>query len=109
MLQHSEIKRRFGLIERDIEEAATACQAADAGLPQNLKDCVMLWEQHTTKAKRIFNSRDDKSILRCVDDLEKIGGRAEMALQGAVGLSVKVKTAVEHAHSELADLKRQLH
>jgi hypothetical protein len=108
MLQHSEIKRRFSRIERDIEQAATACQA-DAKLPQNLKDCVMQWEQHTTKAKPIFDSHDDKSILRCVDDLEEIGGRAEFALQGAVGVDAKVKTAVVHAHSELADLKRQLH
>jgi hypothetical protein len=108
MLQHSEIKRRFGPIEREIEQAATACRA-DAKLPQNLKDCVMQWEQQSTKAKRIFDSDDDKSILRCVDDLEEIGGRAEFALKGVAGLDAKVKTAVVHAHSELADLKRQLH
>ena len=108
MLQHSEIKRRFSRIEREIEVVATACQS-NAKLPQNLKDCVMQWEQHTTKAKNIFNSHDDKSILRSVDDLEEIGGRAELALQGAVGVDAKVKSAVVHAHSELADLKRHLH
>jgi predicted DNA binding CopG/RHH family protein len=108
MLQHSEIKRRFGRIEHDIEEAATACQGS-AKLPQDLKDCVMQWEQHSTKAKKIFDSQDDRSIRRCVDDLEEIGGRAELALQGAVGVDAKVRTAVVHAHSELADLKRQLH
>lgn len=108
MLQHSEIKRRFGSIEHDIEEAATACQAS-AKLPQDLKDYVMQWEQQSVKAKKIFDSQDDKSIRRCVDDLEEIGGRAELALQGAVGVDAKVRTAVLHAHSELADLKRQLH
>jgi predicted Rossmann-fold nucleotide-binding protein len=108
MLQHSEIKQRFGLIEREIGEAATACQA-DAKLPQKLKDCVIQWELHTNKAKQIMSSQDDKSILRCVDDLEEIGQRAEEALRGATGINNKVKTAVVHAHSELADLKRQLH
>jgi hypothetical protein len=108
MLQHSEIKERFGRIERDIAEAANTCRS-DPKLPQNLKDCVTQLEQQTQKAKPILESRDEKQITRCVDDLEETGGRAEMALKGVPGVDAKLSNAVLHAHSELTELKRQLH
>ena len=108
MLQHSEIKQRFGRIERDIAEAASSCRA-DQKLPQKLRDCVMQLEQQTKKAMPILESQDEKQITRCVDDLEETGGRAEMALKGIPGVDSKLSNAVLHAHSELTELKRQLH
>lgn len=108
MLQHSEIKQRFGRIERDIAEAASTCRS-DTKLPQKLKECVMQLEQQTLKAKPILESHDDKKIVRCVDDLEEVGGRAEVALKGVSGVDTKLSNAVLHAHSELTDLKKKLH
>jgi hypothetical protein len=108
MLQQSEIKQRFGSIERNIEEAVTTCKA-DAKLPQKLKDCVLQWQQHAVKAKPTFESQNSKEILACVDDLEKIGARAEVALRDVTGDDSKIRNFVEHAHSELADLKKILH
>lgn len=108
MLQQTEIKQRFGSIERNIQQAATTCQS-DKKLPQNLKECVMQWQQHAAKAKTVFESQDSKKILTCVDDLEQIAQRAEMALHDVVGDASKIRGYVEHAHSELSDLKRQLH
>ena len=70
MLQHSEIKERFGRIESDIAEAASTCRS-DPKLPQTLRDCVMQLEQQTQKAKPILESRDEKQITRCVNDLKK--------------------------------------
>ena len=108
MLQHSEIKQRFGDIERDIAEAASTCRS-DPKLPQNLRDCVMQMEKQTQKARPILESQDEKQITRCVDDLEETGGRAEMALKGIPDVDSKLSNAVLHAHSELTELKRQLH
>jgi hypothetical protein len=108
MLQQNEIKQRFGSIERNIEEAVTTCKA-DAKLPQKLKDCVTQWQQHAIKAKPTFDTQNSKEILSCVDDLEKIGHRAEMALSEVTGDDSKIRNYVEHAHSELADLKKKLH
>jgi hypothetical protein len=108
MLQQSEIKQRFGSIERNIEEAVTTCKA-DAKLPQKLKDCVIQWQQHAVKAKPTFDTQNSKEILSCVDDLEKIGHRAEMALSEVAGDAGKIRILVEHAHTELADLKKKLH
>src|ERR1700737_2981478 len=108
MLQHSEIKERFGRIEGKITEAGSPCRS-DPKLPQNLRDCVMQLEQQTQKAKPILESQDEKQITRCVDDLEEIGGRAEMALKGIPGVDSKLSNAVLHAHSELTELKRELH
>jgi hypothetical protein len=108
MLQHSEIKERFGRIERDIAEAASTCRS-DPKLPQNLRECVTQLEQQTQKAKPILESQDEKQITRCVDDLEETGGRAEVALKGVSGVDTKLSNAVVHAHSELTELKRQLH
>jgi len=108
MLQQNEIKQRFGSIERNIQQAATTCQA-DKKLPQNLKDCVTQWQQHAVKAKTVFDSQNSKEILSCVDDLEQIAQRAEMALHDVVGDASKIRSFVEHAHSELSDLKQKLH
>ncbi|MEA3177352.1 MAG: hypothetical protein QOI59_875 [Gammaproteobacteria bacterium] len=108
MLQHSEIKERFGRNERDITEAARTCRS-DSKLPQSLRDCVMQLEQQTQKAKPILESQDEKQITRCVDDLEETGGRAEVALKGVPGVDTKLSNAVLHAHSELTELKMKLH
>ena len=108
MLQINEIKQRFNLIERSIDDAAMACQSSSK-VPQELKDCVNQWERQSTQAKQILSSRNEENIRRCVDDLEKTGARAELALQQVRNVDQKVKDAVLNAHHELADLKMQLH
>jgi hypothetical protein len=108
MLQQSEIKQRFVSIERNIEDAATTCKS-DSKLPQKLKDCVKQWQEHAVKAKTIFEAHDKKEVLACVSDLEKIGERAELALRDVVEDENKIKGFVQHAHSELSDLKKKLH
>lgn len=108
MMQHSELKEQFSRIERDIEEAANACDA-NTRLPQKLKDCVTQWKQHTVKAKPVFESNDNRKIISCVDDLEKIGERAEAALNDVIGPDYQIRSSVMHANSQLADLARKLH
>jgi hypothetical protein len=108
MLQHTEVKQRFTRIERDIEEAARSC-SADKKLPQKFRECVMEWKQHAEKAKSIFESHDDNQMILCVDDLEKIGERAEAALEHIVNPDTKIKSSIMRANTELIDLMKQLH
>jgi hypothetical protein len=108
MLQLNEIKQHFGRIERDIDEAANTCKS-DTKLPQQLKEYVMQWKQQAANAKSIFDSHDNARIRLCIDDLEQIGERAEAALKDVAGTDTKIKNPVMHAHSELAELKRNLH
>jgi hypothetical protein len=108
MLQQSEIKQRFVSIEHNIEEAVNTCKT-DAKLPQKLKDCVTQWQQHAVKAKSILEAHNNKEVIACVNELEKIGERAELALRDVIDDGNKIKDYVHFAHSELADLKKKLH
>ena len=48
-------------------------------------------------------------MRQCVDDVESMGDRAKRACQSANGLDSNVKQAVTSLHSELSELKRQMH
>jgi polyhydroxyalkanoate synthesis regulator phasin len=108
MLQHTEIEQRFSRIERDINEVESGCQS-NATLPQDLKDCVAQWKKHATHTKDVLESKSERKIARCIDDLEEIGGRTEMALQTVTNIDARIRDSVLHAHSELVDLKKKLH
>jgi hypothetical protein len=108
MLQHTEAKQRFSRIQRDIEEVAISC-STNPKLPQKIKDCILEWKQHALNAKPVFDSNDNKQILLCVDDLEKIGERAEAALEHVVDPDTKIRNTILHANHEIADLIKQLH
>ena len=108
MLQQNEIKQRFVSIERNIDEAFSVCKS-DSKLPQKLRDCVNQWQEHAVKAKPIVETHDQKEVFAAVSDLEKIGERAELALRDVIGDDNKIRNFVQHAHSELADLKKKLH
>lgn len=108
MLQNTELKQRFVRIEHDIDEAEIGC-CTNTNLPQNFKDAVTQWKKHASHAKEILESKDEKKIIRCIEDLEEIGGRTELALQSITGVDARLKDSVVHAHNELAELKRKMH
>lgn len=108
MLQSSEIQSRFSHLQQTISEASRLLHA-DSKTPQNLMSCVDELDKECKSANKIMSSRDEDRIRQCVDDLERIGDRAEQACQQAGGLDSKAKDAVTSMHSELSDLKRQLH
>lgn len=108
MLQRNEIKRKLSRIEHDMEVVVKACQA-DASMPQELKDCVTEWKQMAATTQPAFESHDNQRLRGCVDDLEHIAHRAEMALQDVSGVDDKVRESVLHAQRDLLDLKRKLH
>lgn len=108
MLQASEIQKRFTHLQQTISEASQTCHA-DATIPADLMNCVDELDKESKSATKVMSSKDDDRIRQWVDDLERIGDRAERACQQAGGLDAKVKDAVTSMHSELSDLKRQLH
>jgi hypothetical protein len=108
MLQASEIQKRFTHLQQTVTEASRTCHA-DATIPKDLMNWVDELDKECKSAKKIMSSKDEDRIRQCVDDLERIGDRAERACQQAGGLDAKIMGAVSSMHSELSDLKRQLH
>ncbi|RKP46074.1 hypothetical protein [Trinickia fusca] len=108
MLQASEIQKRFTHLQETVSEASRSCHA-DMTLPRDL----MVWMNEIDKefksAKKAISSMDEDRIRRCVEDLERIGDRAERACEKTAGLDTRIKDAISSMHSELSDLKQQLH
>ncbi|MCY1519166.1 hypothetical protein D9M68_539110 [compost metagenome] len=108
MLQASEMQQRFSHLQQTISETSRTCHA-DTGIPQDLMNWVDELDKECKSASKVVSSKDEDRIRQWVDDLERIGDRADRACQQAGSLDAKVKDAVSSMHSELADLKRQLH
>lgn len=108
MLQASEIQKRFTHLQQTVSEASRTCHA-DAAIPKDLMNWVDELDKECKSAKKVMSSKDEDRIRQCVDDLERIGNRAERACQQAGGLDARIMDAVSSMHSELSDLKRQLH
>ncbi|AOJ11868.1 hypothetical protein WS62_09625 [Burkholderia sp. ABCPW 14] len=108
MLQASEIQKRFAHLQQTVSEASRTCHA-DRTIPKDLINWVDELDKECKSAKKFMTSNDEDRIRQCVDDLERIGDRAERACQQAGGLDAKIMNAVSSMHSELSDLKRQLH
>jgi phage shock protein A len=108
MMQNSEIQKRFSNVEQAIGKAAQACMS-DTSAPQDLKDCIQKLDQQSDKARQVLQSQDENRIRQCVDDLEQLGDQAVEACQDATNIKPELKSAVQQAHSELSNLKRQLH
>jgi phage-related protein len=108
MLQTSEIQKRFTHLQQTISEASRTMHA-DSSTPQDLMNWMDELEKECSSASKVMASSDEDRIRQCVDDLERIGDRAERACEKAGNVDAKVKDAVNSMHSELSDLKRQLH
>ncbi len=108
MLQSSEIQKRFSHIQQTISEATRSCQSAQS-VPQDLKSCVEEIDKECKSAQSAMKSQDEDRMRECIDSLEQMGDRAERACQKASNVDGNLKRAVSTMHSELSDLKRQLH
>jgi polyhydroxyalkanoate synthesis regulator phasin len=109
MLQSNEIQQRFSHIQQSISEATRSCQSAQSSVPQDLKRCVEELDKQCQSAQSVMKSQDETQMRQCIDKMEAIGDRAERACQQAGNVDGTLKRAVSTMHSELSDLKRQLH
>ncbi|MBN3786457.1 hypothetical protein [Burkholderia sp. Ac-20353] len=108
MLQASEMQQRFTHLQQTVSEASRTCHS-DKTIPKDLMNWMDELDRECKSGKKIMSSHDEDRIRQWVDDLERIGDRAERACMQAGGLDTRVKNAVSSMHSELSDLRRQLH
>ncbi|MGU7769063.1 hypothetical protein ACV229_02625 [Burkholderia sp. MR1-5-21] len=108
MLQASEFQQRFTHLQQTVSEASRTCHS-DKTIPKDLMNWMDELDRECKSAKKVIASHDEGRIRQWVDDLERIGDRAERACQQAGGLDAKIRSAVTSMHSELSDLQRQLH
>ncbi len=108
MLQASEIQKRFTHLKQTIDQASQACHA-DSTAPKELIECVDRLDKESASANKLMASNDQDRMRQWIDDLERIGDRAEKACDRATNVDAKVKKAVSSVHAELNDLKKQLH
>jgi polyhydroxyalkanoate synthesis regulator phasin len=66
-------------------------------------------EKECQSATKVMATKDEERIRQCLDDLERIGDRAERACEQAGNVNERIRDTVNSMHSELSDLKRQLH
>lgn len=109
MLQSSEIQQRFSHIKQSISDASRSCRSGQSSVPQDLKSCVEELDKECQSAQSVMKSQDETQMRQCIDRMEEIGDRAERACQQASNVDGDLKRAVSTMHSELSDLKRELH
>ncbi|MCG5072121.1 hypothetical protein [Paraburkholderia tagetis] len=108
MLQSGEMQKRFSHLQQTVSEASRTCHA-DATIPKDLMKCMDELDNECKSASKVMSSKDEGRIRQWVDDLEQMGDRAERVCQKAGSLDTRIVDAVSSMHSELSDLKRQLH
>jgi ribosome recycling factor len=108
MLSANEIERRFHMVQQAIGQAAQAC-SAERNLPRELRDCIQRIDRQSDLTRDAIQSLDALRIRQMVDHLEQLGDRAQRVVSSGVPLTPQMKSAVNHMHNELSELKLQLH
>jgi hypothetical protein len=108
MLQASEIQKRFTHLQQTVSEASRTIHA-DTTVPKDLMNWMDELEKECQSATKVMATKDEERIRQCLDDLERIGDRAERACEQAGNVNERIRDTVNSMHSELSDLKRQLH
>lgn len=108
MLQSKEIQRRFSCVEQAIGLAAQAC-SAERNLPGELRDCIQRLDRQSDLAKEVLQTRDEARIRQIFADLAQLSERALRVCSSGAHLTPQMRSAVNHLHAELAEMKLQLH
>lgn len=109
MMRTHEIQQRFNHVEGTIHQAAERCRQMTS-VPMDLKDCIQQLDQQAMQAHEMMSRTDDQNqMMQCIDDLESLGDRARDACERSGAIDGQLRSAVMQVHSELSDLKHQLH
>lgn len=108
MMQTNEIRQQLQHIGQTIHNAADACNHA-TGVPMDLKDCMQQMDQRSQQMSQKLQGADQDWMVQCVDDLEQMGDRAKEAVERSGNVDQNLRQAVMQTHSELSQLKHQLH
>jgi len=110
LMQISEVKQRIDRVEQCADEAERAIQAGS--VQGELRQSVDAMHQQARQAQQACSSQQqqgDQSRLRdVVMQLEQAGDRAMQACRDAGNVDPRVQQAVQRAHDEASNLKKQL-
>lgn len=109
-MQISDVKQRIDRVEQCADEAERAVQAGSVSA--ELRQSVDAMHQQARQAQQACSSQQqqgDQSRLReVVMQLEQAGDRAVQACKNAGKVDPQLQQAVQRAHDEASDLKKQL-
>lgn len=110
-MQTSEVKQRIDRIEQCADEAERAIQSGSVS--GELRQSVDALHQQARQAQQECSSQKqqqgDQSRLRdVVMQLEQAGDRAKQACQKAGNVDPQLQQAVQRAHDEASNLKKEL-
>lgn len=107
MLQTSDIRQRFGAIERAIGQAAQAC-SAERDVPGELRACIDKLDKQSDLTRQVLQTDDEPRIRKMLGELELLGNRARQVCASSK-LTPQMKSAVSQVHDQLAALRQELH
>jgi hypothetical protein len=108
MMQMNQVQQRIDQIEQCADDAMAAIRSGN--VPDDLKQSVKEMHNKARDAKQMCGRQVDESqVVQTVDDLEQYGDRAMQACRRAGNVDPQLQTAVQRAHDEISDLKKQLH
>lgn len=107
MLHEYEIRQRFNRVGRAIGQAAQAC-SAERNLPGELRDCIYKLDRQADVAQQVVAPYDVTRLRKMVDELDVLGERAQRVCRNMPALTAQMRSAVQHVHDELAELKHDL-
>jgi hypothetical protein len=111
-MQMNELKQRIDRVEECTDEAKRSVQAGS--VPNDLRQCIDQMHQQARQAQQECSSNSqqqqgDQSRLRdVVNQLEQAGDRAMQACKTAGNVDPQVQQAVQRAHQEASQLKKQI-
>ena len=109
-MQMNELKQRIDKVEEFVDEAKRSVQAGS--VPNELRQSVDQMHQQAREAQQqcdLQQQQGDASGLRdVVNQLEQAGDRAMQACRNAGSVDPQVQQAVQRAHQEASQLKKQI-
>lgn len=77
------------IFSKTISDTSRTCHA-DKSIPTDLMDSRDKLDKECQSAKKVMSSNNEDRIRRCVDDLERMGDRADRACQQAARLDARI-------------------
>lgn len=113
-MQMNDVKQRIDRVEQCADEAERAIQQS-ASVPSDLRQCVDTMHQQARQAQQMCANQsqqqqqgDTSQLQQAVMQLEEAGDKALDACRRAGNVSPQVQQAVQRAHSEASQLKKQI-
>ena len=108
-MQMNEIKQGIDRVEQCADDAERAMQAGS--VPADLRQSVDAMHQQARQAQQACSSQqqaDEPRLREAVMQLEQAGDRAMQACRQAGSIDPKLQQAVQRAHAEASNLKKQV-